>query len=227
MLIGFFSLLIFLFLTFLLARDDFLFIRRGVVLDDVFNVVFLALPVVILSARVFYVFLHPSVRFLNPLVFLIIPYFPGLSIVGGIIGAWLFVSIYTKKKKMPTQRLLDILSIAFLFSLSLGIFFQALPLFFTNKLFAVEEIGRSMIGIAFFIFALTQFMKEKWKEGSVMYFSIFLYSLLAGIATGFEFFIHKNFSYVSFGITCGLFFTFLILFLYQEKVLHLIKQSKK
>ena len=74
MLIGFLCLIIFLFAVYQLSRDDFLFLRKGISTEHVFNVLFLGLPVALFASRLVYAILHPSFRYFNPLIFLIVPY---------------------------------------------------------------------------------------------------------------------------------------------------------
>lgn len=112
---------IFLFSLFLLSRDDFVIVRRDISLNEIFNTAFLTAMVSLFSARLFYVFFHPSGTFLNPLVFLLFPYFPGLSAVGGIIGSLIFLNFYSRKHKMPLGRVADFFAVSFLTSVPLGL----------------------------------------------------------------------------------------------------------
>src|SRR5438270_6523068 len=109
-----FCFFIALFCIYLLSRDDFILLRKNITLEQVFNYAFVSLAVGILSARIVYVLLHPSLRYLNPLVFLIFPYFPGLSTIGGVIGVMIFLLAVSRKKKIPKGRLYDIFSLSFL-----------------------------------------------------------------------------------------------------------------
>src|SRR3989344_6058385 len=90
---------IFLFALFVLTRDDFVLIRKDVTLDVVFNISFVAFAVSLTSSRILYVILNPSSDFLNPLVFLLFPYFPGLSLLGAVAGRVLFLVIICKQLK--------------------------------------------------------------------------------------------------------------------------------
>lgn len=116
-----FCFFIFLFALYLLTRDDFVFIRKDVSLEKVFNMAFTTFAASILGARILYVILNPSSNFFNPLVFLLFPYFPGLSLVGGVGGGVLFLVFLCKYQKLPMGRLLDFFSISFLSALPMGI----------------------------------------------------------------------------------------------------------
>jgi prolipoprotein diacylglyceryltransferase len=54
-------------------------------------------------------------------VFLLFPYFPGLSLPGGIIGGILFVMLHNKRKKIPAGRILDFFALSFLTALPVGL----------------------------------------------------------------------------------------------------------
>src|SRR5260221_9633094 len=98
MIIGFVSFIVFLFILYTTVKDDFVFLRRNVEIEHIFNTVFLGIPLTLFFARLFFVLFHPKWAYLNPLVFFVIPYFPGLFAGGGIIGAILFLYLYTKNK---------------------------------------------------------------------------------------------------------------------------------
>lgn len=179
MIIACIGLLVFLFTVFQLSKDDFLFIRKGVSPEQIFNTVFLALPISLFAGRIFYILFNPSWRYLNPFIFFIIPYYPGLSLIGGIIGAWLFINSYTKNKKIPSARLLDMISLSFLLALSICIFISAF--FSSNKILLVEELLRGVLGVGVYIVLLMQFIKGAWIEGSIAFLIIGFCCLLSSI----------------------------------------------
>lgn len=217
MLIGIICLLVFLFTVYQLSKDDFLFLRRGITVDEVFDTVFLGLPVIFVAARLGYILFNPSWKYLNPLVFFILPYFPGLSLIGGIIGGWLFILLYTKRRKVPSQRLLDMMTLAFLFALSIGILLQGALLIPQNKVFAIEEAIRGIIGLAAYIILFMQFVKGKWIEGSMALFIIMIISLLTLLPLGFSWVIYHTISYISLGLTACVFLLAFVLFMKRQR----------
>src|SRR5258706_13282955 len=104
MILGVFSFILFLFCTYVLSREDFILLRKNISLEQVFNTIFISLPATFLASRVGYVFLNPRMHFLNPFIFLLIPYFPALSLIAAIIATLLFLYIYTKNQRMPFER---------------------------------------------------------------------------------------------------------------------------
>ena len=115
-------LLIFLGSLYFLANDDLVLLRKDTSLERVFDIALVMAFSSLLSARILYVILNPSSGFLNPLVFFLFPYFPGLSLTGGVVGAlFAFFLFYARESKAPVGRLLDFFSIAFLVALSVGL----------------------------------------------------------------------------------------------------------
>src|SRR3989344_3329999 len=112
--------IIFLFSLYTFSHDDFILLRRDISTDDVFNWAFIGGASSLLFARIFYVLTHPDPAFLNPLVFLIFPYFPGLSLLGGVVGGLLVLLFLARKKGFPIGRILDFFSLSFLASMPVG-----------------------------------------------------------------------------------------------------------
>ncbi|MDP2649635.1 MAG: prolipoprotein diacylglyceryl transferase, partial [bacterium] len=115
-------LFIFLYCVYVLANDDFIFLRRDVTMEKLFNMIFLGAFISLFGSRLFYGFFHAKGILVNPLVFLLIPYFPGLSLLGGVVGAGVYFLFLAKRKEnsLPLGRISDFFSIAFLISLPIG-----------------------------------------------------------------------------------------------------------
>ncbi|MBI3366803.1 hypothetical protein HY041_04225, partial [Candidatus Roizmanbacteria bacterium] len=115
-------LFVFLYCVYLLSNDDFIFLRKDVTMERLFNLVFLGGLFSLFFARaVFGIFNQKSI-FANPLVFLLFPYFPGLSLLGGVLGVGAFIGFLATRKNstLPLGRMSDFLSIAFLITLPIG-----------------------------------------------------------------------------------------------------------
>jgi prolipoprotein diacylglyceryltransferase len=117
----FLSFLVYLFVLHVLAREDWVLMRKNVTLEQLFNIAVLTCMVGLFFARVFYVVFNPSWNYLNLLVFFLVPYFPGLSLPGGILGALLFLVYYAKLKKFPFERVADLLSTVLLLAFPVGL----------------------------------------------------------------------------------------------------------
>lgn len=114
-------LVLFLFKLYHLANDDYVLVKKNISLDSLFNVTFACCLVALLFARLFYVFLHPLPVFLSPLGFLLFPYFPGLSLTGGLLGGILALLFISKRRKYPLGRVFDFFAMSFLFVLPFGL----------------------------------------------------------------------------------------------------------
>lgn len=174
------SFFIFLFILYLLAKEELVFVRKNITLEALFNFAFLTGFVGLFSARLLYVILNPSSDYLNPLVFFLFPYFPGLSLVGGIYGSMLFIFYYGKLKKWPSGRIFDYFALALLASLPLGLF-GAQALVDLSDLFILLVIP--------FIYLLTLILFSKVllplntrgeiKDGSLGYLFLMIYSFVS------------------------------------------------
>lgn len=115
------GLVLFLFRLYHLANDDYVLVKKNITLEDIFNASLVCCVFALLFARFFYVVFNPDPIFLNPLGFLLFPYFPGLSLTGGIIGGMLSLFIYSRIKKFPISRVFDFFTISFIFILPFGL----------------------------------------------------------------------------------------------------------
>lgn len=179
------SFLVFLFCLFLLSKDDFLFLKRNISLEQVFNTAFLAGIVGLFFARVFYVAFNFAPGFLNPLVFLLFPYFPGLSIVGAVFGIALTFFVFLKSDKLPIFHTLDFFSIAFLASASFGFLLNGIRAVVLQDKAMILKLIFPLVYLTTFIFFLRFFLKWRrmgeLKEGSVsllflLFFSFFQFT---------------------------------------------------
>lgn len=113
-------LFISLFFIYILSREDLILIRKDVSMEKLFNTAILIFITGLLFSRIVYAAMHSPRMFLNPLVFLLFPYFPGLSLIGGVLGALVFFLFFGKVRSLPTGRIIDFFSIGFLSSLPIG-----------------------------------------------------------------------------------------------------------
>src|ERR1035437_5004431 len=112
---------IFLYVLYYLSRDDFVIVRKDISMERIFNLVFLTSIVSLFFSRLFFVLINSDPKLLSPLGFLAIPYFPGLSLVGGMLGAEFFIFLYGSFRKLPTGKVLDLFTLSFMATLPLGL----------------------------------------------------------------------------------------------------------
>ncbi|MBI2195568.1 MAG: hypothetical protein HYU48_00810 [Candidatus Levybacteria bacterium] len=160
---------IFLFCLYSVSHDDFLLIRRGIPEDSVFNIAFLLAFVSLFFSRLFWAIFHPTSNFFNPLYFLLFPYFPGLSLLGGIAGGGLFLYAIFKVKKMPAGRLLDLFTLSLIASMPVGVvgyFFMAGYNFLSLSVI-VTLVSYVFLFLIFAFFLFPRFTKGRIEEGSM------------------------------------------------------------
>ncbi len=199
-------LFIFLFCLYVLAKDDFVLLRDNATLDKVFNIAFSSAFFGLFTSRFFYVIFHYNPKFLNPFVFLLFPYFPGLSLIGGILGIIFFVYFYCKSHKIPQYRMIDIFSLAILCSLLSGFLIAS----FNIILVAVLAI--------LFIASLRIFQKGIFNDGGLGFFILFSFSLFYLLINLIDRFYQKiNFA-LDDALTIGFIIVSLFLFLKRENL---------
>lgn len=197
-------LFIFLFCLYILAKDDFVLLRNNVALDKVFNIALFSAFFGLFTSRFFYVIFHYDPKFLNPFVFLLFPYFPGLSLVGGIAGVIFFVYFYCKSRKMPQYRIIDIFSLAILCSMIFG--------------FVIGSFNIILVSVLaiLFVASLRIFQKGVFSDGGLGFFILFSFSLFYLLINLIDRFYRKiNFAPDDV-LTIGFIIVSLLLFLKRE-----------
>ncbi len=179
------SFIIFLFCLFVLSKDDFLFLKKNITIDQVFNTAFIAGLVGLFFARIFYVVFNFAPGFLNPFVFLLFPYFPGLSILGAIIGIGLTVFAFSRGGKIPVFHVFDFFSIAFLSAASFGFVLSGMRAVVEKDPQLALKLILPLAYITTFIFFVRFFLHWRrigeLKEGSIsllffVFFSFFQFT---------------------------------------------------
>lgn len=168
-----FSFFLFLFSLYILTHDDFIMLRKNVTVEQIFNIAILTGFISLFFARVLFVVFHFNHGFLNPLVFFLFWYFPGLSLAGGIIGGAAFLLYYATSRKLPAARLFDF----FTFSMVAVLPFVSLItlLFAQSKARMIDLIIFILYFVVFFLFCflfLPRYRKATIKEGSLGLFAL-------------------------------------------------------
>lgn len=180
-----FSFLIFLFSLYVLSHEDFVLLRKNIHMDQLFNLAFLTGFIGLFSARIVYVAFHFSPNYLNPLVFFVFPYFPGLSLTGGIIGGAVFVLLYTARHKIPTRRVLDYFAFSLIWALTVGSAIDITAQIIARKkittLVFSEPALYGIMGVSFLAFLLSRQRKAELKDGTVSLLFLLYFSVLTFI----------------------------------------------
>lgn len=181
-------LFIFLYCVYVLANDDFIFLRRDITMEKLFNTIFIGGLISLSTARLFYGFSAKNI-FANPLVFLLIPYFPGLSLLGSVVGIGIYILFLAKRQGnlLPLERISDFFSIAFLVSLPIG--FVGFLMFSGKNISiikpGIQAVAYFILFLIFLKFFLPQLLNGKFKEGTITFLFLICFSMVSLISNAF------------------------------------------
>jgi hypothetical protein len=181
-------LFVFLYCVYVLSNDDFIFLRRDVTMEKIFNMIFIGGIFSLFFSRLFYGFQAPNI-FRNPFVFLLFPYFPGLSLLGGVVGLGVYFLYLTRRQgdPLPLGRIYDFFSIAFLISLPIG--FTGYLLFLGNGIeirLGAEAISYFVLFIIFLKFFLPKLLSGVFKEGTITSLFLICFSVVSLTSNAFS-----------------------------------------
>lgn len=172
-----FCLILFLFRLYHVANDDYVLIKKNISLDEIFNCAFFYAIVSLLFARIFYVVFNPSPVLLSPLGFLVFPYYPGLSLIGGFIGGTIALILYGRWKKFPMGRVFDFFTVSFTFILPFGLMgYLLLSQDFTVG-GLVKLIIFTIIALAANLYLYPKANSLEIKDGSISFLFLIFFSL--------------------------------------------------
>ncbi len=219
------SFLIFLYNLYYFSKEDFLIVRKGISLEKILNAAFITSFIALFFARFFHVLFNPKPYFLNIVGFIDFPYLPGLSVLGGMISALVFLAIYCRHKKYPIGKFLDLFTLSFIAVMPIGflmnfIFSFAKTDYIFNLLF-IFVIILSLIFIKI-VYKLTE--KGEIKDGSFSLIYLAIFSLIYFLIKLFVDI--KNFSFNIENIT--LFFTIFasLILLVNHEIMNKILDKK-
>lgn len=155
-------------------------------MERFFNIIMLGSLICLFTARIFYGIFHAKNILLNPFVFLLFPYFPGLSLVGAILGAgivFLYLSL-NKKKQLPIGRIFDFCSIGFLITLPVGIlgyFMFSEERFSLVRAVSLMAVYTVLFSIFWKIF-LPRMLNGKFKDGTITFLFLMCFSTISLIS---------------------------------------------
>lgn len=215
------ALLLFLYALYRLVKDDYVFIRKGISLEQSFDIAFITLWVSLFVARFLYLLFHISAGYNIFYDFFTLKK-GGFSLTGAVIGGAIAIYLISKYRRLPLGRLCDFLSLSFLYTLPL--------VFLGNAIFVSKDALLSVFlnAIVYFILLLffVQFLYPKvmnrtLKEGRLATLFLLLFSIIA-LTTSLLTSLKNIESFVNpENITLGLLFIFsIVLLIIQERASH-------
>ncbi len=176
------ALLLFLYALYRLVKDDYVFIRKGISLEESFDIAFIILWSSLFAARLLFLLFHYTSQNI------VLDFFSikqgGFSLTGAVIGGTLAIYVIGKQKRLPIGRLSDFLSLSFLYSLPL--------VFLGNALFATknEQLSVFLNAIVYFVlllffiqFLYPKIMNRTIREGTLAVLFLVLFSVIAMITS--------------------------------------------
>jgi len=170
---------LFLYIIYYLSKDDFVLTRKDIPVAKVFSMVFLTAIISLFCARLIFAFAYPTSLLLNPLGFLAIYRYGGLSLVGALISAEIFIYAYAQYQKMPAGKIFDLFILAFVGVFPVGLIGNFILNFgkvglFANILFIFSILLLLLFGKVIYPFSA----KGEIKDGSLgfIFMAIFSFS---------------------------------------------------
>lgn len=108
------SLLGGLFIFYKLVKDDIKLISLKITENTIFDIFLFTTLFSIVGGRLMYVISHPGAFALTPLNFILIPYYPGFSLVGAVALAFGSLFLLLKKKRIMKLRIFDLATLSML-----------------------------------------------------------------------------------------------------------------
>lgn len=178
------AFILFLYYIYKLVKDDYVFIRKNISLEQVFDISFIIAVISLFFSRLFFFIFHPQ---LGQQIFstFFATHVGGLSLFGGLIGAAGSLYIIGKYKKIPLGRLFDFFTLALVVSLPVG-FLGAATL---AKDFALlSYLGNAIVYLIFAVFCVKyvhpKLTSRELKEGNLqIVFFVFISVVLLINAT--------------------------------------------
>lgn len=167
----------FLFTLYVLCHDDFILFRKNIDMEKIFNIAFLSVFAGLFFARLSFVILYFTPLYINPLAFLLFPYFPGLSLPGGMLGGTLALILILGGKKYPEGRIFDFFVIAFFTAALLCELALFGGLFVLSKKVPLMHLYQILMLFVLLVTTTMISRKHAIKEGSTGMLSIILFSL--------------------------------------------------
>lgn len=211
----FFSFLISLFSLYLLSKHDFVLLRKNIAVTKIFDVVIISILVGGFVSRVFFAIDETRLLLFNIIPFFHIIRYPGLSLLGFVLGAVVTIVFFLRKTK-AMLRILDIYTISF-FPIAIAV--VATRGYFFNIFFQIIII---FLSITYWLYIIRSHSRYALRDGSLSCLSLALISFdcfsYAFITGGRNIVLGLSFSQIV-SLPLGIFALFLF-FANQHKIIN-------
>lgn len=165
------TVIICIFVLYVLSKQDFVLLRQNISLSEVFNLAILAALFGFFFARLFFIVTSSRFDLLFPLKFFHLLKFPGFSILGFFLGSAIYLFLALRKKK-GLGRIYDIFAISFMPAYIFALFFRTF-----NVQSFVFPILLSLLMMGILIFFIRSHYKYLLRDGSLSFIFLFILSL--------------------------------------------------
>jgi prolipoprotein diacylglyceryltransferase len=177
------AVFVFLYSLYRLVKDDYVFIRKGISLEQSFDIAFITLWISLFFSRIFDMFFNYQ---LNKNLFL--QFFTlrdgGFSIIGAIIGGVIALFIMGKYKRIPLGRVSDFFTLSFLFALPVGYLGSAILAERNQLLYTFLNAILFFLLMIFFVqFLKPKLMSRNLKEGTISILFLLFFAIITLLST--------------------------------------------
>lgn len=177
------AFLVFLYCLYKLVKDDYVFIRKNVSIEQIVDMAFIALWIGLIFSRIFSMIVHPL-----PNQNLILGFFSlqahDFSSVSFFLGSTIGLYILGKYKKLPIERLFNTFTVSFSVALPIGLLIYLISL----RDYQLLVIFINVILYGGFAYILIKYLKNKY-----LIFSLFFFLISIGDSTVLQYLNHKSF----------------------------------
>lgn len=172
-------LFVFLFSLYALGKDDYFFIRKNFSLENLFDYAFIGLFSGIILARILWFFFRSKIE-KNFFQHFFSPIDAGVILAGLVLGSMLILYVVSMYRKLPTLRLFDFFSLAFLSTFSFGYLASSL-LVKRSEIFYYIVPAVCYLGIAVFFWKVLyrRILSSRLKDGALSSLFLQVFSLLS------------------------------------------------
>lgn len=161
-----------------LVKDDYVFIRKGISLEQAFDIGFITFWVSLFFSRFFYLIFH-----FNQQQNIFVQFFTlksgQFSLIGAIIGAAIALFIFSKQKKFPLGRMSDFFSLSFLYALPVGLLAFSFFVPQNQLLYHFLNVIIYFVVLIFFAqFLYPKILNRTIKEGLLTNLFLIIFSLI-------------------------------------------------
>lgn len=215
------------FYIFSVARRDLVLIRHSVDEEAILDIVIATSFFGLLGARILHILSNFQPFGFDLLRWILFPYFPGLSLMGGVLGSLAFLIFFCRKKRLPLKTILDIATLGFLLASP----FSFLGVFLKEQVsqLPIYSMQAFLYFSLFFVFILLKKKRVIRRDGVV---ALTFFCIFAIVTFGIEF-VRFDRQYVVFltanqwiSIFLAAISFFFLIRLKKEPILHLLKKNK-